>query len=268
MSNQDVKWIKLKVGMFDGASFKRIKRAKIGGESFRDKLTAVWFELLDLAGKCNRDGFLINDELPYRDLEDVAIMLDREKEEVELCINYYINNGMVEIINDCYCLANWIKYQSVDGLDKIREQGRERIKRFREKKTAQITTSNCNVTCNATVTYPSQDINIYSNSNSNSSNCITSNSIDGMKDESSREESRKFKKPTIEEVFQYVYEQGYQMNSEAFYDFYESKNWMVGKNKMKDWKAAVRNWHRNEKNKNTSHQNNRKSVGGATGIVV
>lgn len=56
----DVKWIKLKVGMFDGESFKKIKRAKIGGESFRDKLTAVWFELMDLAGKCNHAGAFIN----------------------------------------------------------------------------------------------------------------------------------------------------------------------------------------------------------------
>ena len=43
----NVQWIKLKVGMFDGESFKKIKKAKIGGESFRDKLTAVWFELMD-----------------------------------------------------------------------------------------------------------------------------------------------------------------------------------------------------------------------------
>lgn len=264
MNNQDVKWIKLKVGMFDGASFKRIKRAKIGGESFRDKLTAVWFELLDLAGKCNRDGFLIMDELPYRDLEDIAIMLDREKEEIELCINYYINNGMVEIINDCYCLANWIKYQSVDGLEKIREQNRIRKRKEREKKATLITTSNLSRDSHVTVTQLSQDINIYSNSSS----CTTSNSLEDMKDKSLREENKRFVKPTIEEVFQYVYEQGYQMNSEAFYDFYESKNWMVGKNKMKDWKAAIRNWYRNEKNKNASHQTNRTSVGGATGIVV
>ena len=47
---ENVQWIRLKVGMFDGNSFKKIKRAKIGGVSYRDKLTAVWFELLDLAG--------------------------------------------------------------------------------------------------------------------------------------------------------------------------------------------------------------------------
>ena len=72
----DVKWIKMMVGMFDGMSFKKIKRAKIGGESFRDKLTAVWFELMDFAGKCNHDGaFVSPSEIPFTELSDIAIMM-------------------------------------------------------------------------------------------------------------------------------------------------------------------------------------------------
>lgn len=126
----DVKWIKIKVGLFDGTSFKRIKKAKIGGESFRDKLTAIWFELLDLGAKCNNDGFLYSDEIPYGSEEDIAIMIDREIDEVKLCLEFYKNNGMIEIINDVYCLSNWNKYQNVDGLDKIREQNRIRQKRW------------------------------------------------------------------------------------------------------------------------------------------
>ena len=64
--------------MFDGMSFKKIKRAKIGGESFRDKLTAVWFELMDFAGKCNHNGaFVSPSEIPFTDLSDIAIMIDR-----------------------------------------------------------------------------------------------------------------------------------------------------------------------------------------------
>ena len=37
------------------------------------------------------------------------------------------------------------------------------------------------------------------------------------------------------------------MNANTFYDFYESKGWLVGKNKMKNWKAAVRTWESNSK---------------------
>ncbi len=57
-----------------------------------------------------------------------------------------------------------------------------------------------------------------------------------------------FVPPTLEEVSAYVSEKGYSIDMERFIDFYTSKGWMVGKNKMKDWKAAVRNWWKNEKN--------------------
>ena len=130
----DVKWIKLKVGMFDGMSFKKIKKAKIGGESFRDKLTAVWFELMDFAGKCNHDGaFISPKEIPFTDLSDIAMMIDREEEELQLCMAFFINEGMVAVVDDIYMLSSWSEYQNTDGLDKIREQNRLRQAKFKEK---------------------------------------------------------------------------------------------------------------------------------------
>lgn len=56
-----------------------------------------------------------------------------------------------------------------------------------------------------------------------------------------------FKKPTIEEIQQYIDERKNGINANAFYDFYESKDWMIGKNKMKDWKACVRTWEQKNK---------------------
>ena len=56
-----------------------------------------------------------------------------------------------------------------------------------------------------------------------------------------------FKKPSIEEIKEYCVERQNGISAESFYDFYESKNWYIGKNKMKDWKAAVRTWERNRK---------------------
>ena len=94
----EVKWIKMIVGMFDGMSFKKIKRAKIGGESYRDKLTAVWFELLDLAGRCNHNGALVGtDGIPFTDLDDIAIQIDRDEEELKLCMTFYLKEHMVTI---------------------------------------------------------------------------------------------------------------------------------------------------------------------------
>ena len=57
-----------------------------------------------------------------------------------------------------------------------------------------------------------------------------------------KEGVKKFVKPTINEIQEYCIERNNGINAEAFYDFYESKNWYVGKNKMKDWKACVRTW--------------------------
>ena len=57
-----------------------------------------------------------------------------------------------------------------------------------------------------------------------------------------------FKKPTVEEVHQYCNERKNKVCADAFIDFYESKDWQIGKNKMKNWKACVRTWESREKN--------------------
>ena len=62
---------------------------------------------------------------------------------------------------------------------------------------------------------------------------------------------KRFKKPKQIEIKIYCIERNNNVDYENFYDFYESKDWMVGKNKMKDWKAAVRTWERNEKKNKT-----------------
>ena len=51
-----------------------------------------------------------------------------------------------------------------------------------------------------------------------------------------------FKKPTLEEVQKYCTERGNSIDGERFFDWYESRGWLVGTNPMKDWKATVRTW--------------------------
>lgn len=56
--------------------------------------------------------------------------------------------------------------------------------------------------------------------------------------------------PTIEQIKAYAEEKGYsKFNPEQFWNFYESKNWMVGKNKMANWKSAVSGWALRDKQK-------------------
>jgi len=67
----------------------------------------------------------------------------------------------------------------------------------------------------------------------------TNNNIDAL-------EARLFETPTIQQVQEYSNSRGSPIEAERFVDFYQAKGWMIGKNKMKDWKAAARNWMRSK----------------------
>ncbi len=70
--------------------------------------------------------------------------------------------------------------------------------------------------------------------------------IDQEKEE---EKKKRFIKPSLEEIEQYIAEQNYTVEPENFFNFYESKGWKVGNQPMKDWKAAIRTWQSKNKNK-------------------
>ena len=73
----------------------------------------------------------------------------------------------------------------------------------------------------------------------------------------------RFSPPSLTEVIKYAQDKKYTgFDHETFVDFYESKGWMVGKNKMKDWKAAVRNWNkRNQHGNSQGHSQRGKDTG-------
>ena len=66
--------------------------------------------------------------------------------------------------------------------------------------------------------------------------------------------NKRFTPPTLEEVKEYCNERNNNVDPETFINFYESKGWFVGKNKMKDWRACVRTWEKNEKKKQPAEQ--------------
>ena len=76
----------------------------------------------------------------------------------------------------------------------------------------------------------------------------------------SNTKKKRFVKPTVEEVKQYCIERNNNVNAEQFYDYYESNGWKVGKNSMKDWKAAVRTWERSEYRKPNSKKNSKEDA--------
>lgn len=61
------------------------------------------------------------------------------------------------------------------------------------------------------------------------------------------ESSSRFQKPSLEEITAYCISRGNKVDPEQFYNFYESKGWMIGKSHMKDWRAAIHTWEKREK---------------------
>ena len=62
-----------------------------------------------------------------------------------------------------------------------------------------------------------------------------------------KRESSRFQKPSIDEIRQYCISRNNSVDPEQFFNFYESKGWIIGKSPMKDWRAAVRTWEKREK---------------------
>lgn len=75
---------------------------------------------------------------------------------------------------------------------------------------------------------------------------------------------KNFKKPTVEEVRAYCEERSNGIDPQGWIDHYTANGWKVGKNPMKDWKAAVRTWERNGINSNSNGRKGQTANGGAT----
>ena len=71
--------------------------------------------------------------------------------------------------------------------------------------------------------------------------------------------SKKFTKPSLKEINNFILENDLKVNGEHFYDYYESNGWKVGKNSMKDWEATLRNWNRNNFNEKSKSSNKTKN---------
>ena len=81
--------------------------------------------------------------------------------------------------------------------------------------------------------------------NENRNENIDDNGDINKGDARGKRERKSFIKPTPMEIKAYCSERTNTVDPDKFFDFYESNGWMVGRNKMKDWKASVRTWEKN-----------------------
>jgi len=97
------------------------------------------------------------------------------------------------------------------------------------------------------------------NTNNNENNYNNDNNDNNIELNNSMiivEKSKIFLKPTLIEVSEYCFERKNNINSNHFIDHYQANGWMVGKVKMKDWKATIRTWEKNNFNNQQNGQSN------------
>lgn len=140
----EIKWIKITTDIFDDE-----KICLIDALPDHDAILVIWFKILALAGKHNRNGLLMmSDKVHYTD-EMLATIFRRPLNTVRMALGIFEQFGMVEIIDGIIALPNWEKHQNIDGMEKIKTQTRNRVARYRKK---QKNLALGNVTCNVTVT--------------------------------------------------------------------------------------------------------------------
>ena len=136
-----VKWIKIVTDIFNDE-----KILLIDSLPESDTILVIWFKLLCLAGKQNNGGVItMNDKIAYTD-EMLATIFRRNLNTVRLALKTFEEFGMIEIINGVICIPNWSKHQNVESMDKIREQTRKRVAKYRQNHALIGKVDECNVT--------------------------------------------------------------------------------------------------------------------------
>ena len=145
----EVKWIKITTDMFENRKIRHLRKLPDG-----NNIVLIWVMLLTLAGKCNAGGMIfLTENIPYTP-KMLADELDFEENTVILALDALESLGMIRR-DGFLVIEDWAAHQNADGLDKIREQTRKRVARYRENQRALQShgeESGCNATGSATVT--------------------------------------------------------------------------------------------------------------------
>ncbi|MED1406813.1 phage replisome organizer N-terminal domain-containing protein, partial [Bacillus mycoides] len=152
MSEVKVKWIKLSATMFEDEKIRLIESMPEA-----DTLLIIWFKMLAQAGKTNASGYIfLNENIPYTE-DMLATLFNRPLNTVRMALSTFQKFGMICIDENHYInVTNWGKHQSLDRLEKMKDDTRKRVAAHRERKKQEVL--NCNVTCNDVVTDIDKDL--------------------------------------------------------------------------------------------------------------
>jgi predicted phage replisome organizer len=207
-------WLKLKDDFFTSKEIKQLRKLA-GGDTF----TIIYLKML--LRSISEDGKLYFEGIEDNFAAEVALDIDEEVENVKLTIAFLMAKGILVQCNE----AEW-EVLTAKELTGSEGESASRMRRLRNRKAL-----------------------VSGNKPALASQCdgaVTQSDTEIEKElEKEKEKRVRFIPPTAEQVKAYADEKGYspkEINPERFVDYYIQNGWMAGKNKMKDWQAAVRNW--------------------------
>lgn len=231
MEGKKFYWLKLKRDFFKRHDI-RIVEDMPNGKDY------ILFYLKMLVESVDHEGKLrFSDTIPYNE-QMLATITNTNPDIVRAAMQIFTSLNMIEVIDDGTIFMNETMKMIGSAAD---NDNANRQRRFRERKKQESLPS---VTkCNAGIM---PDV-----TNDNESKSIEKEiekELELEDIEKSQKKSR-FTPPTLEQVQEYCEERNNDVDAQRFHDFYSSKGWMVGKNRMKDWKACVRTWEKNSNGK-------------------
>ena len=242
-------WLKMKNSFFDQHDVKIIERHTHGKE-------ILLFYIKLLVESVDHEGELrFSDEVSY-DENSIGLLTDTEPEIVHEAFTLLQSLKMMMIDDDgTICLKGVAK---MIGSEEANDHA-QRQKRYRERQKEQSSVTD-NLTLasldrHSCVTLASRNVTSVTNSDERLE--IRDKSIENRDIERNiKERNSKFQKPTLSEISEYCNERQNNVNPEDFFSYYEANGWKVGKNSMKDWKAAVRYWESRSGSKKTVPSSN------------
>ena len=236
-------WLKLKKDFFKRHDIKIL-------EAMPDGHKSVLFYLKLMLESIDHEGELrFSEQVPYSP-EMLAIITDTGENTVKESLKRLQELGMLEITQDGTIVLNQVKTMIGSAAD---NDNAIRQRRFREKKKAE---NNANVTdSNVTSVIKVTDSNVTPVTKNNESKSIEieiDKEID-IEKRNVKEKRQIFVPPTVDEVRAYCEERNNGIDAEKFVDYYQARGWELSKGrKVKDWKACVRTWEGNAKEKQTT----------------
>lgn len=241
--NKKYYYLRLKDNFFDSDELKILESMK-DGYLYSNILLKLYLRSLKNDGK-----LVVNERIPYN-AEMLASVTGHQVGTIKQALSMFKELGLIEVLENgaIYMLdiQNFIGKGSTEA-DRQRLYDRRISEERKQNKLTQ--SRNLEKICKKSTPEIEieleKDIEIEKEINSSASTTT---------------KRKRFEKPTLSQITQYCLERNNNVNTEQFYDYYESNGWKVGKNAMKDWKACVRTWERNGYDRPIKKKNNKQDT--------